>query len=186
MRLSTAGPRAAARAGAVVTALASVAVLAGTAQADSASFTDRHGDIRSGNDILRVRVVNGADGGARLNLVARLRDLGSTDRVDFWIDTDPHDRGPEYRASGVSESDFMELRAVDGWGTQGTAVPCRGFDIGMNGGDPSERARFTIPRRCLGGPGPVRVSVHSRRVTDNGAQNDWAPARHAWYPWVAR
>lgn len=158
----------------------------GPASADSAIFHDAHGDTSAGNDIWRVRVVNGADHGTRVNLVARLRSLGLTDRVEFWIDTDASDRGPEYRASGVTDSDLMELRAVERFGQRGTAVACPGFDIGMAGGDPSERARVTIPRSCLDDPGAVRVAVHSRGLTENGAQSAWAPALRTWYPWVAR
>jgi len=178
--------RQAARVGAVVTALVSVAALAGPAAADTATFTDAHGDIPTGNDIWSVRVVNGADQGTRLQLVARLRDLGPGDRVDFWIDTDPADHGPEFRADGVANSDFLEVRAVDRWQQGGTEVACPGLRVRMDGNDPTQRARFSIPLQCLGDPAAVRVAAHSRRVTENGAQNDWAPALRTWYPWVAR
>ena len=121
-----------------------------------------------------------------MKLVAQLRNLRAGDLVHFWIDTDATDPGPEYRASGVANSDYLELRAVDRWGRRGTLVPCRGFDVAMDGFGPSERARFVVPRRCLGRSEAVRVAAHSRRVTENGGQNDWAPALHEWYPWVAR
>lgn len=175
------------RAGAagLVSALVSVTMLE-TASADTARFPDRHRDILAGNDIELVRVVNGFDHGTKVKLVAQLRDLGSIDRLDFWIDTDRADRGPEYRANAVSESDFLELRAVERWGQHGAVVPCRNFGVAMSSADPSQRARFLIPRRCLGRPGAVRVSAHNRRITENGAQNDWAPALREWYPWVAR
>lgn len=178
--------RSAARAGAVGAALLGVVALAGPAAADSATFADQRGDIPTGNDIWSVRVVNGADQGTRLHLVARLRDLGLGDRVDFWIDTDASNRGPEFRADGIANSDFLELRAVDRWQQAGTEVACPGLRVGMDANDPTQRARFTIPLTCLGGPTSVRVAAHSRRVTENGAQNDWAPALRTWYPWVAR
>ncbi len=165
--------------------LTALAVSPGTASADSAWLPDGHRDILASNDILGVRVVNGFDDGTKVKLVAALRDLAPGDRVDFWIDTDATDPGPEYRADGVANSDFLELRAVDRWGAPGTLVPCRGFAVAMDGFGTRQRARFLIPRRCLDHPGAVRVSAHSHRVTDNGGQNDWAPALRTWYPWVA-
>ena len=178
--------RGAGRAVATLGALLCVALVAGPAAADSATFTDARGDIRASNDIWSVRVVNGADQGTRLHLVARLRDLGPGDQVDFWIDTVATDPGPEFRADAVANSDFLEVRAVDHWQQSGTAVACPGLRVRMDGFNPTQRARFSIPLRCLGNPGAVRVAAHSRSITENGAQNDWAPALRTWYPWVAR
>lgn len=185
MRRTTISRRTA-RAGAPLAALVWVAALAVPASADSATFTDARGDIVAGNDIWSVRVVNGADEGTRLRLVARLADLGPGDRVDFWIDTVPSDPGPEFRADAVANSDFLEVRAVDHWQQAGTAVTCPGLRVRMDGFDPTQQARFNIPLRCLGNPAAVRVAAHSRSVTENGAQNDWAPALRTWYRWVAR
>lgn len=167
-------------------ALAVVVALPGVASADAATFRDAHRDVLASNDVHRVRVVNGADGGTRVRVAVTLRNLRFGDRVQVWLDTDASDRGPEFRVWGTADSDDLGVRAVERWHGTGREVACPRLRVRMSNDDPQERARFLVPRPCLDGPGAVRVSVHSRRVTENGAQNDWAPALRRWYAWVAR
>ncbi|MGH8867056.1 MAG: hypothetical protein ACRDYU_03555 [Actinomycetes bacterium] len=172
------------------TSVAAVLVAAGTfavqtpASADSVWFADRRGDILASNDIEQVRVDNGSREGTEVKVVVQLRNL-RFDHVDVYVNTDANDPGPEYRAGGTADSDDLTLHAVERWSSEGTLVDCPGLRVAMDTDDPSERARFRLPRTCLDEPGAVRVAAHSSRLTSNGSQNDWAPSYRHYYPWVS-
>jgi hypothetical protein len=151
----------------IASAVASLTVLAGAASADSAWFGDRHRDILASNDIHRVRIVNGFDGGTKVKLVAQLRNLAAGDRVDFWIDTDTTDRGPEYRANAVANSGFLELRALG-------AARHRGALPGLRRGDERGRPqRAGTVRRAPALPGPSRGRAGGR-AQPSGDRERWA------------
>lgn len=154
------------------------------ASADSVWFQDGRRDILSSVDIEQVRVDNGFHDGREVKVVVQLRNL-RFDHIDVYLNTVADDPGPEFRLGASSNSDDITMHAVERWSSKGTKVTCPGLRVGMDAFDPTERARFRVPRTCLGSPGAVRASVNSTRLTSNGWQNDWAPRYQHWYPWVA-
>lgn len=172
-------------------ALAPLAALALAAPAGAAMSvtTDPAGDLRfvrqgHSGDITKVRVVHGPQ--ALRTTVRHAPDSGITDIYLVWIDTDPRNPGPEYRAGAGAEIEQAGVTKVDGWGrSEGTSVRCAGasVDFDFEGAEPGAPVRMSFPRSCLGNPDRVRVCVATepdfpfKRI-------DWAPGKRAFGPWV--
>lgn len=162
-------------AGALVAAT-TVVVGAGPAQAATYSFDDPAGDIPTGADILRVTVNNGR----RIVVKISHRDLdrAAHPAVFVYLDTKRSRSGPEF-VMDVNQYEWYLWRTRH-WKRTGDAPlgsPYSGrFDYDTN------VTTIRIPRRTVGYPGKVRVSV----VALNGSSVDYAPGYRTFCRWVPR
>jgi hypothetical protein len=171
-------------AGVTVVLLAATAGTAGTALGDRQVFEDEHGNVAASVDVHQVIVVNGTASHQRVRIVVEQRELQPGDGIDVWIDTKPANPGPEYRASAKANTDALSLLKVQRWSSRGHVVDAPRFAV-RSDAFTGDRTVFLIPRRAIGDPGAIRVSARVQRQTPHGWVRDWAPARHAFYGWVA-
>lgn len=158
-----------------------VAVLAvpGTAHAETGVFDDPVGDSTA-VDISRVRVVHRSAVKVSVRSAAPLA-VGQVHT--FWVRTG----GPRstYRVSFRPNAGFDDsLGVVRSFGQRPSRfVRCPGLRARA---DIFEDAPVSlrIPRRCLGDPSRVRVSVRFADETTGAV--DWAPERRTFTSWVAR
>jgi len=174
-------------------ALASAAALVGSlvppAQAAERTFTDRHGEIRSGFDIHSVRVVNT---GQWIKIRTHHRNIRygmdvQGGGVSVYIDTVRRRRGPEFVISGPVgfDGDYNIVRTRNSR-PFGQPLNCRGLRFGVN--YKRDVVRFAVTRRCLDRAydhrvGRIRVAA---KASPSGARVDWAPKRRKLYAAVPR
>lgn len=158
----------------------SVLAVAAPAHADTTVFRDRANDTGSSADITRVKVANGSGGGARIAVRASTGELGLDDLFTIWYDTNRGDAGPEYKFVVLPDSDTIELRRLESFGDAGTVVPCDGIRASADTDGPDE-IHVSIPRRCMGNPGTIRVSLRGRYVVDGDRVRDWAPSERRFF-----
>lgn len=172
---------------AAVAALLAVVLSSAPAAADSQTFQDARGEAKASIDIHSVRVVNGQPGDRRIRFAVWQRRLLAGDHVDVWVDTRSAHPGPEYRVGGIANSDGFGIVRVRTWEGRRHVHVVKCPRLRLIGGqeDPGDLTRFVIPRRCLGSPGAIRVSVRTLRHTTSGNVHDWAPRRHRFYASVA-
>lgn len=149
-------------------------------------FSDAHGDVASSVDIHRVRLINGTQTAAAVRVTVVQRELRAGDGFDVWVDTDPGDAGPEYRATWFANSDSLGLNQVESFADPGVAVDCPFFRVRSAQDDAGESSYVRMPQRCLGDPDEVRVSVRAQRLVGQHVVKDWAPSVLHFYAWVAR
>lgn len=171
-------------------ALAGLATLALTIPAPSATaaertFRDPAGDSGAATDIRRVDV---SYTGKALRVVIRYP--GSTLRDSFprvWIDSRRKDKGPEFRASAIPNSEDFGMRRTENFNRpdSGAYVTCPRFRVFADGnpGAPP-RSRFVIPARCIGDPSKVRVAVEMVSLDD--ASSDWSRDVRRFLPWLTQ
>jgi hypothetical protein len=150
------------------------------AYADTKRFPDSASDQPYAADIHTV-VVRHAK---RVRVAVHFNDFKITQysTLTIWFDTRPALSGPEFVVILKPESSFT-LRTSKAWKV-GKNVPCpmnASFLMGR-----SEDAVLAVPRRCLGKPRKVRVSVRSTELYATRVFHDWAPAKRSFYPWVRR
>lgn len=173
------------RLSAVLVAAALVALTPTAANADTRLFHDPHGDVASSVDIHSVRVTNGAMMAPAIRIAITQRQLRAGDGFDVWIDTDGADRGPEYRAFWVANSDILGVRQVESFADKGTLLDCPAFRVRSAQGDVGETSHLLLPRPCLNQPTSIRVSVRAQRQVGQEVVTDWAPRVVHFYDWVA-
>jgi hypothetical protein len=102
----------------------------------------------------------------------------------FWIDTGRGPR-PTFHVSFRANSDFSDsLAVVRPFGQRPIrTVQCPGMRAHADMFDEAP-VSLRIPRRCIGDPKRVRVSVRFEDETTGSV--DWAPERRTFTPWVAR
>ena len=161
-----------------------VALLAGlltapAAQADIQIFSDAAGHI----DAVRVR-----HGPSTVGVTAYDKQMTTRTRYRFWLDTDPNDPGPEYKAEVHPNSAVVPLMAVANFSSGGIRFDCDGFQVIADAFGP-EYVKIIVPRVCMDTPSRVRVSVVGYYNEDSDAAVDvvdWAPGTQQFYPWVNR
>ncbi len=132
------------------------------ASAERAVVNDRVGDDSGWGDIQRVEVDHG-DRNVRV-LIHQPPEVSNPDQFEVWVDTTPRQSGPDFVLFdyhgywGSTES----INRVDRWWQQdwGHRVSCRGMEMDRyrdRAGDGHLVMDFTIPRRCLGNPGKLRL-----------------------------
>ena len=166
-----------ARAAAVAAACLTAGVaLTPAARADTRTFTDK------GAHLTTVVV-------AHTKTQVKVRaDVGPFDIGDFatfWLDTDAHNSGPEYKAEVWPNSDGIHLLRVGSFASRGTAVDCDGFRATSDVFGPEE-VTITVPRSCIGKPAEVRVAVRAFYEVDGPDVIDWGPGTKKFFGWVAR
>lgn len=179
-------------AGAALTALG-VGALAAPASAESAVFTDAHGDVSHDADIYRVRVVN--DDVIRVKVVHDnlVRSYLSDTSLSVFLDTDRSRKGPEYVFSGgtFEGADYALLKAK-GWKAAGRqAEPLRcGYRMKLDYA--KDTALVRINRACVGDPRAIRVEVKTGGVQVSTGEEpetpavDWLGKPRAFTHWVKR
>jgi hypothetical protein len=179
---------------AAVSAL-SITAFAGTAMAETAAFTDAHGDMSQGADIRTVRVINGEER-LRINVVHRdlVRSFRSGSSVSVFIDTDPARSGPEYVfAGGTFEGADYALLPAEGFKADGNRqVPLRGGSYIMKLDYVHDVARISIDQVVLQDPAKVRVEVKTgaellpEGSTASTNEVDWLKQPRRFTTWVAK
>lgn len=177
--------RAVAAAGAVL--LTTLAV-APPAEAEVKVVHDKAGDGSNGagssgprkwGDIGKVRIKHGHHAVRLTVLPAKGGQLG--DFYDFWVDTNPKNRGPEYVGTVslevVPNAWVARTDTFGHFGKESCRVKTAGFDRD------TQTVKVVFPRTCFGRPRRLRVSTHSSMEYESA---DWAPARHVFGPWVKR
>lgn len=165
------------RAGLAAVTMLALGLAPSAAVAGTLTFTDPAHDIRPGLDVLSVRVSNES----RVVVTVRHRDLrrAAGPSVQVYVDTNRRRLGPEF-VVGVDRWEAYLWR-VRRWRAYGDAPLSCAMTAGLD--YRREVTRVALSRRCLGYPGPVRVSVeaYSQR-----SRHDWAPGYHRFSPWVPR
>lgn len=164
-----------------VAVMALVAAMAVPAIGETRTFHDRRGDVSASVDIRGVKVVNGAPGDRRIKVTVYQRHLLGGDEIDIWVDTRSAHPGPEYRVGAKANTDALGVLRVRSWGGRGHLIRCSQLDVRSDQFASGDRSRFLIPRRCLGSPGAIRISVRVQRDTSSGSVRDWAPRRHVFF-----
>ena len=165
-------------------AAGAVALLAGllttqSAHADIQTFADVGGHITS------VRVSHGP---STVGVTANDRRMTIRTSYRFWLDTDPSDPGPEYKALVYPDSDAVPLMKVANFNSGGIKFDCDGFR-GIADTDGGDYAKIIVPRACIGSPSRVRVSVVGYYNEDSDPAVDvvdWAPGTQRFTSWVNR
>ena len=170
--------------GAVAVTTAVVMTGAGGAWAQTRSFSDAAGDSGRAPDIRTVDVSYAK--ALRIQAHHVGPKLSVTTSVTYWLDTRRRDKGPEYRAFAVPNSDSFGLLRVEGWKSKGTPVKCRGLRMRADIFDQTRTLTLRAPGRCIGDPPRVRVAVRVLKHGKGGPWRDWAPAAFHFYGWVGR
>ncbi|MGI8993212.1 MAG: hypothetical protein ACR2FP_02815 [Nocardioidaceae bacterium] len=168
-----------------LTAAATTASLlaAPAAIADQRVFLDETGDAPGHIDLTRVKVDNGSSQPRYVKVRLTLdRKIKPGDGLWVYYDTDRSDAGPEYRLSGVANSEY-EFYKVPGWTRAGHPQACDDYRMKQVQHD-ERQVRTAILRSCLRGPDRIRMSVRTDDVDGTGM--DWAPARRQLLPFVPR
>jgi hypothetical protein len=173
-------------AGIVPTLAALLAAFPAPAAAAAATFTDPRGDTTHPADIVGVRVQNGD----RIVVVVHHDNLTFRDgpgRIRIAYSTGPRYAGPEFYLRMAYQSDRpAELRAAQGWGHLDSPpiASCLGERVRVRPGH--DKTRISVPSRCFGNPGRVRVQVRLSPYTDDQRRVALAPGPRSFGPWVKR
>lgn len=177
-------------AAAALSAAALTLGIAGPAHAELYGIDDPR-DTHHGSDVLSLSVRNGQENVAVTTQHVNLRrDPASGSSATIFVDTDRHDRGPEFvfTAGYYSGTDYV-LRATDGFGRSTWGDPVENGDYILRIDYRQERARVLMSRAALGDPGDVRVAVRVSGTRSDGSSHglvDWVGKRRAFTPWLAR
>jgi hypothetical protein len=162
-----------------VIALLAGLLTASSAQADIRIFPDVGGHITG------VRVSHGP---SVLGITAYDEEMTLGTYYHFWVDTNPTNPGPEYKAEVYPNSDGIFIKRVGNFASRGITIRCSGLRaIADIFGE--DYAKVFIPRSCIGAPASVRVSVVGYYDENNDQRidvTDWAPGEERFYPWVDR
>ena len=163
-------------------AAALIATTLNPAHADVRVFDDPQGDSGNAADIKTTFI----DYGKKLIVVVHYPGSSiENNKLRYYIDTDRSNKGPEYLATVIPNSDGLGIAKVNNWKrpNQGDPVDCPGFRAhadALNGGP--ARTNVRIPARCIDAPDAVRVAVQFKR----GASEDWARGEHRFLGSVDR
>lgn len=157
-------------------ALLASAVVLTPAHADVVAFRDK------GAHLTTVKV---SHSNHRVAVKANVGPMAIGDYFIFWLDTDSDDPGPEFKTEVYPNSDGLAVLRVQNFRDDGRPVRCHGFRASADVSGP-RTVKISVPRRCIGDPDRVRVSV--RAYYDVAGPNvvDWAPTTRAFFGWVWR
>jgi hypothetical protein len=165
-------------------AAGAVALLAGLFTAPSASADiQRFPDV--GEHITGVRVSHGP---STVGVTAYDAEMTLGTYYHFWLDTNPNDPGPEYKAKVHPDSDGQILFKVANFASGGIRVNCPGASA-IADTDGPQYAKIFVPRSCIGTPSRVRVTVvgyYDKDLDNDIDVTDWAPGEQRAYAWVNR
>jgi hypothetical protein len=153
------------------------------AHADVRQFVDARDDTTSSLDLWSVTVNNSSHSRDKVIVAVREDQILDGDEIVIFFDTRRRDRGPEYLLGGVYGGEYG-MSHMEGWRRDGAFISWR-CGYRMRTDIAQDRTRAVVPRRCLGAPGRVRVSVKVERGYP-ATSRDWAPAHETWFPWVRR
>ncbi|MCB0893783.1 MAG: hypothetical protein H6529_07000 [Nocardioides sp.] len=177
-------------AAAALSAAALTLVSAGAAHAELYGIDDPE-DTFHGSDIRALSVRNGQENvtvtTVHDNLVRRAAS-GSAETV--FVDTDRHDRGPEFVfVAGLYEGTDYLLRATDGFDRSSWGEPVENGDYVLRVRYRKDVARVVMSRAALGNPDEVRVAVRASGTRTDGTSHgllDWVGERRSFTPWLSR
>ena len=159
---------------AVAASLATVVATAQPAAADVKTFTDRGGYLTT------VRVRHGAE---NIRVKADVGDYNVGSHFSFWLDTDGDDPGPEYKIKVYPNTEVLPIRRVETFADNGSGIDCN-YRASANAHG-SDYVSVIVPRRCVGTPDRIRVSVRANYYIPGPNVVDWGPARKKFFGWVA-
>ncbi len=159
---------------AVAASLATVVATAQPAAADVKTFTDR------GEYLTTVRVRHGAE---NIRINAHVGDYNIGSHFSFWLDTDGDDPGPEYKIKVYPNTEVLPIRKVESFADNGSGIGCN-YRASANAHG-SDYVGVIVPRRCVGTPDRIRVSVRANYYIPGPNVVDWGPARKKFFGWVA-
>lgn len=162
------------------------AITAGAALSFAAAMAPAQADTKSFSDpkphITKVTVKHGSTNVKITTKTGKYR-IGSYFIV--YLDTDPSNKGPEYRNDIYPNSEVAPLKRVEKFGDQGRTVRCDGLRASADAYG-SKKVTLTVPRSCLGDPRKVRVSVRGYFDVKGPNVIDWAPGKKKFTGWVRR
>lgn len=164
--------------------------LAGAAHADLYGVDDPR-DTHHGSDVLALQVRNGQDDLTITTIHQNLRrDPASGSGAAIYIDTNRHDRGPEYVfAAGLFEGTDYVLRHTEGFGVKQWGKTVENGDYSLRINYRKERARFQISQVTLREPDAVRVAVRVSGTRSDGSSRglvDWVGKPRSFSLWIDR
>ena len=158
--------------------------LSGTAHAEQYGIDDPD-DTSHGVDVLAMTVRNGKTNVNVITVHDDLRRAPSTGSgVSIFIDTDKHDRGPEYVfVGGLFEGTDYILLETEGFSQKSWGQPVENGDYILRVNYRTDEARVRMSRAALGNPGAVRVVM---RAAGSSGAVDWVSQKRVFSPWIAR
>ncbi|MDN5851568.1 MAG: hypothetical protein L0K86_01760 [Actinomycetia bacterium] len=178
----------------VLVAIASIALaasVAAPANADSATFKDKRGDLRGGFDIQSVSVDNN---GRRVSVKSTHRNIRKnmfrrSGSVSAYIDIAKRRKGPEFIIAGpVGFDGDYHISKVRRWKMVGKPLRCKSLRFRVN--YKRDVVRMSASRRCLDRAydhkiGRIRVAVRASQGRPHGQpRTDWFPKRRHLSQWV--
>lgn len=157
-------------------AVAATVLVAAPCLAASRSYTDPAGDSGKATDLRAVTVSYDA----RLRVTATYPGSSLKKSVlRYWLDTLPHNHGPEFLVVVVPNSDGSGILAIDDWGQiRGDPVDCAGFGAHADVFATRHKTWVGLPPSCIGAPHKVSVALQSRR----GKSSDWVKDTRTYLP----
>ena len=167
---------------AAVVAGMGVVVVAGPVLAQTVVVRDPAGDMSTGGDVRKVRIVHEDRVVVRVHH-KNLRADG-TEGEQVFFDTDRSRPGPEFVFSAglFDGTDYALSTATRGW-KQGHRVSC---DYRAHIDYDTEVSRYRLNRACLGTPTKVRVAVRTTSSRPSGVKRDWLTGYRHWTEPVRR
>ncbi len=148
-------------------------------------------DTYHGSDVLALQVRNGAENLTVTTFHEGLhRDPATGSSGAVYVDTDRHDRGPEYVfVGGFFEGTDYALLETDGFGRKSWGSPVENGDYIMRVRYAKDQVRFRMSRAALGNPDAVRVAVRVTGTRTDGTSHglvDWVGKPRSFTPWLSR
>lgn len=148
-------------------------------------------DTSHGSDIRALQVRYGGDTVHVTTFHENLRrDPATGSSETIFLDTDRHDRGPEYVfTAGLYEGTDYLLRHADGFAQDTWGDPVENGDYILRIRYGSDQARVRISRAALGNPDAVRVAVRASGTRTDGTSHgllDWVGTPRSFTPWISR
>ena len=172
--------------GGSATAVSDAGASAPAAPDSVVTVKDKPGDIDSGVDLRKARLVNRE----MVRVVLRHDDLvphpeaGYGGGASIFFDTDPAEKGPEYEfVGGLFQGTDYVLAETDGW-KRGKNVNMQKCFYVMRLDYDAERTAVRIDPECLGDPERVRIAVRAAADTDDGSDLDWLVKRRQFTAWA--
>jgi hypothetical protein len=165
--------------------------LAGPANAELYGIDDPR-DTSHGSDLLAVQIKNGDYNLFVTTTHTNLRrDWRSGSSGAVFIDTDPHDKGPEYVfVGGYFEASDYALIHAEGFGRKQWGRVVRPGSYQMTIDYNREEVQMRMSRKSIGSAGKIRIAVKVAGTRSDGTSDglvDWLGAEpRTFTPWIAK